>query len=84
MTTKLIKFYTKTCGPCKVMKPIVDQLVANHPELVYEEIDCSEGVPDPWAQSVRSVPTLIFIKDDEFNTKAVGVKTYEYLEELLK
>ena len=80
---KLIKFYTKTCGPCKVMKPIVDELVKNHPELEYEEIDCSEGVPDEWAQSVRNVPTIIIVKEDAFNEKAVGIKSYEYLESLL-
>lgn len=80
---KLIKFYTKTCGPCKVMKPVVDELVKNHPELEYEEIDCSEGVPDEWAQSVRNVPTIIIVKEDAFNEKAVGIKSYEYLESLL-
>ena len=36
---KLIKFYTQTCGPCKVMKPIIDKLVQNHPELEYIDID---------------------------------------------
>lgn len=80
---KLIKFYTKTCGPCKVMKPIVDELVKNHPELEYEEIDCSEEVPDEWAQSVRNVPTIIIVKENAFNEKAVGIKSYEYLESLL-
>jgi hypothetical protein len=65
------------------MKPVVDELVKNHPELEYEEIDCSEGVPDEWAQSVRNVPTIIIVKEDAFNEKAVGIKSYEYLESLL-
>lgn len=80
---KLIKFYTKTCTPCKLMKPIIDRLVENHPELEYEEVDCTDSVPDEWAQSVRSVPTIIIVKEDKPNEKAVGIKTYEYLEELL-
>lgn len=80
---KLIKFYTQTCGPCKVMKPIIDKLVQNHPELEYQEIDCTEGVPDEWVQTVRNVPTIIIIKDNSPNEKAVGIKTYEYLESLL-
>ena len=80
---KLIKFYTQTCGPCKVMKPIVDKLVQNHPELEYQEVDCTKGVPDEWVQTIRNVPTVIIIKDNAPNKKAVGIKTYEYLESLL-
>ena len=80
---KLIKFYTQTCTPCKVMKPIIDKLVQNHPELEYQEVDCTEGVPDEWVQTVRNVPTIIIIKDNSPNEKAVGIKTYEYLESLL-
>ena len=76
---KLIKFYTQTCGPCKVMKPIVDKLVQNHPELEYQEVDCTEGVPNEWVQTVRNVPTIIIIKDNAPNEKAVGIKTYVYI-----
>ena len=80
---KLIKFYTQTCGPCKVMKPVVDKLISNHPEIEYEEIDCTDGVPDEWAHSVRNVPTILIIKNDKPNERVVGIKTYEYLESML-
>ena len=80
---KLIKFYTQTCTPCKVMKPIIDKLVQNHSELEYQEVDCTEGVPDKWVQTIRNIPTIIIIKDNSPNEKAVGIKTYEYLESLL-
>lgn len=80
---KLIKFYTKTCGPCKAMKPVVDKLVANHPEIEYEEIDCTNEVPDEWVQSIRHVPTILIIKEDKSIEKIVGIKTYEYLESML-
>ena len=80
---KLIKFYTQTCGPCKVMKPIVDKLIQNHSELEYQEVDCTSGVPDEWVQTVRNVPTIIIVKDNAPNEKIVGIKTYEYIEGLL-
>ena len=80
---KLIKFYTDSCIPCKMMKPIVDKLISNHPEVEYQEINCTEGVPDEWAQEIRSVPTIIIIKDGRPNEKIIGAKTYEYLENLI-
>lgn len=80
---KLIKFYTDSCIPCKMMKPIVDKLISNHPEVEYQEINCTEGVPDKWAQEIRSVPTIIIVKDGQPNEKIIGAKTYEYLENLI-
>lgn len=80
---KLIKFYTDSCIPCKMMKPIVDKLISNHPEVEYQEINCTEGVPDEWAQEIRSVPTIIIVKDGQPNEKIIGTKTYEYLENLI-
>ena len=52
---KLIKFYTQTCTPCKVMKPIIDKLVQNHPELEYQEVDWSK-IP---------VDTKVYVRDSE-------------------
>lgn len=80
---KLVKFYTQTCGPCKAIRPIVEQVLQNHPELEYEEYDCSDGVPDQFAQIVRSVPTLLVVKDKEPNEIIVGVKPLAELEQLI-
>ena len=78
---RLIKFYTDTCGPCKVMKPIVDRFVEEHPEIEYEEINCSNGVPEGW--DIRNVPTLLFDNGNEIK-RIVGITTYENLENTFK
>lgn len=80
---KLIKFYTDTCVPCKLFKPIVDKFISTHPEVEYQEIDCSKGVPDEWAQEIRSVPTTIIIEEDKPNKKLLGFKTYDELEKFV-
>lgn len=74
--TKLIKFYTQTCVPCKMMKGVVAEIVKDHPDLEYQEFDCSEGVPDQFAQEIRSVPTLLIIKPDQPNIKLIGLVDY--------
>lgn len=80
---KLIKFYSDSCAPCKILKPIVDKIIENHPELEYEEYNCSEEVPTQWAQEIRSVPTLIVVEKDKPNKKLVGLKTYEVIEKFI-
>lgn len=80
---KLIKFYTDSCVPCKVMKPVIDKLITSHPEIEYEEINCSEGAPDEWAQEIRGVPTLIVVEENKPNRKLIGLKTYAELEKFV-
>lgn len=77
---KLIKFYTDSCGPCKVMKPILETFLNSHPELDYEEFNCGDGIPDDYAQVVRSVPTFIIVKEDSPNKILRGLHTLEQLE----
>lgn len=80
---KIIKFYTDTCGPCKVMKPVFDKLVSNHPEIEYQEINCSDAIPDEYTQTVRSVPTILIKRDGKPDEKIVGIRSYEELEKLI-
>ena len=81
---KIIKFFTQECAPCKVMKHIIDKLISNHPEIEYEEVDCTYEVPNKWAQEIRSVPTIIIISDLGVDKKIVGARPYEFLEDELK
>lgn len=79
---KIIKFYTQYCVPCKMMKPIVDKFISDHPEIEYEEIDCTEEVPQEWVNEVKSVPTIIIMKDNKIFNKLIGVNSYNKLESL--
>lgn len=80
---KLIKFYSDNCVPCKVLNPIINKILENHPELEFEAINCSESIPDQWAQEIRSVPTLIVVEKDKPNKKLVGLKTYNVIEKFI-
>ena len=80
---KLIKFYRNTCTPCKLFNPVIEKFISNHPEVELQEIDCSEEVPDEWAQEIRSVPTLIVVEEDKPNRKLIGLKTYAELEKFI-
>ena len=58
---KLIKIYSKTCGPCKVLEK---NLVESGVE--YDSVDVtSEGGEDlTEAYGVRAVPTLLLVDDN--------------------
>ena len=76
-----------TCGPCKQVKPILDELAAEYPDLTvsYTVVDKDEGGMDLAGEwNVSSVPTLIFITNREEQARSVGVISKDTLENYVK
>ena len=84
---KLLKFYTPSCAPCRVMAPMVDR-AAVELQMGIEGIDVTKE-PDVAVQhDVRAVPTLVLVSDDGVVlTSKVGIMTeaslFEWLEEYI-
>ena len=79
---KLYKFFTQTCGNCKILSPTIEKIVKDY-NLDFEDVDCTDEVPDQWVQEVRSVPTIIIADKYIPNTKIVGVHDYNYYASIL-
>lgn len=76
---KVLKFYTSTCMPCK----IVGKILENFPELEVQEINAVEDLEMVDKYNVCTTPTLIFLKDDEEVGRIVGMTTRTAIEEQL-
>lgn len=63
MTTQLLYFSAPWCAPCKQTSPVIDEIAAAHPAVQVTKIDIDEdpGTASQW--HVRSVPTLIILRD---------------------
>ena len=59
---KLLKFYSKTCGPCRLLSKIIESLKVEDLEVV--SIDIAENNSIVEEYSVRSVPTLVFLNNE--------------------
>lgn len=81
----IVDFYAEWCGPCKVIAPILDQIVENNENLNLKKInvDLPESKDLVTEHSVRSIPTLLFMKDNTILHKHVGSISKVKLEELL-
>ena len=62
------------CGPCKALAPIVDEIAEEYDgKVVVGKVDVDEA-PGIAAQfRVRSVPTVLIMKDGEVKDKSVGL-----------
>jgi thioredoxin 1 len=68
----VVDFYADWCGPCKILSPILEDLVPDNENVRFVKVNI-ENSPDLANKfGIRSVPTLLFIKDGKVVDKLLG------------
>ena len=76
--TILIDFWAAWCGPCKMLSPIIDQIADEADDSVKIcKVNVDEQSELAAQFQVRSIPTLVVIKDGKVDNISVGVKSKE-------
>ena len=80
----LVDFYAEWCGPCKMMKPILEDVKAMKGEkgrVVKVDVDKHQELAAYY--QIQSVPTLMIFKDGKQLWRQSGVLQAKELSELL-
>ncbi|MDF1696363.1 MAG: thioredoxin [Saprospiraceae bacterium] len=81
----LLDFYASWCGPCKVMSPIIDELAEEYKDRVVIAKVNSEINPKLSAFfKIKSIPTLVFIKDQKLIEVINGLVPKPNLQEMIE
>ena len=75
-------FTADWCGPCKKVRPIVEQINQDS-TIKFQLVDVDSEIDLVKSFEIKSVPTFILIKDGEIVNRATGAKTKDQLLEFL-
>lgn len=80
----VIDFFTEWCGPCKAMKPVLENLKSRLGDKVkIIKIDIDEN-PDIASQlDIRSVPTLMIFQNGERKWRKIGISSVSEMESVI-
>lgn len=80
---KVLDFYADWCGPCQMLKPIIEQVEKEHPEIEFEAINIDDQPELAEKYGVMSIPTLVVMDGDEIKETLIGLKSKTEIEKAI-
>ena len=83
-TPVLVDFFAEWCGPCKMIKPVLEELkkkMGN--KIIILKIDIDKNISLSSEYGIQSVPTLVLWKQGEIIWRQSGALSLNELEQVL-
>ncbi len=81
----LVDFFAEWCGPCKMMKPVLNelrQLTGDKVRILKIDIDRNPAITN--SLNISGVPTLILYKDGKIVWRQSGVVSAKQLQSIVE
>ena len=80
---ELLDFYADWCGPCQMLKPVVEDFEKTHPEVRVRRINIDDEEELAEKYRVSGIPCLVLLKDGKEVKREVGVLSPKKLEKMI-
>ena len=76
----VVDFWAEWCGPCRMVGPIIEELAKEYDgKVIVGKLDVDANHEVSMKYQIRSIPTILILKDGEIIHKHVGVATKQSL-----
>jgi thioredoxin 1 len=80
----LIDWWAPWCGPCRAFGPTYEKVAARHPDITFGKVNTEEQQELAGAFDIRSIPTLMILRDRVLLFSQPGALPEAALEDLVK
>ena len=81
----VVDFWAEWCGPCRMITPIIEELADDYDgKVTVGKMNVDHNQTVPFKFKVRSIPTILVMKDGEVFDKQVGVTTKKALQDKIE
>lgn len=80
----LVYFWAEWCQPCKLVKPVIERLAEEHPQLTIAKVNADDNQELLQTHKITSIPTFLLYKEGELVWTLTGAKPYPVFAEKLE
>ena len=79
----LVDFYADWCGPCQMMKPILEEFARNNESVKVVGINIDNNAELASNYDISSIPCIILFSGEREIKRVVGIQSVKKLEKMI-
>ena len=80
----LVDFYASWCGPCRMLRPILEEIASERSDKKIVSIDVDDANELAQKYGIISIPCVILFEDGKEIERSVGLKSKSEIESMIE